>query len=451
MSIQELIWSDLEQYAQAHYTVPSFQTWFKPAYIEDFDLEQRRIVIHVPSDMVYSHWQQQLVPKLIEIAYKHTNFDLTPEFTYPNMTPTLPSNDSSVQSDHPEEVRGTPLDPNYTFDNFVIGPNNQLAQAGALAISEDLGGLYNPFIIHGGTGLGKTHLMQAIGHEVLKNNDNVRIMNVSCETFINDFIAASRSGKDSAINMEKFRQAYRTVDLLLIDDIQFLEQKEGTQTEFFHTFNELTNNHKQIVMTSDRPIEQIPKLQERLISRFRRGTACDVTIPDLETRVAILKEKAALQGLVVPEDTLQYIASHAKSNVRELEGALSKLQLYLSTTNEANITPSIAAKALANAQTELKTAHLSVQDIQETVAEYFNISIDDLKGKKRTKAILVPRQIAMFLCRELTDISLPKIGSAFGGKDHTTVMNACERIKTRLKEDSHLEHDVDEIKNLLIS
>lgn len=449
MSIQELIWSDLEQYARSIYTAPSFQTWFTPAYLEGIDLERRKIIIHVPSDIVSTRWQDDLVPKLIELAFKHTQYNLVPEFTYPNMATTIPSNDSSVRSDHPEEVRGTPLDPNYTFDNFVIGPNNQLAQAGALTIADDLGGVYNPFIIHGGTGLGKTHLMQAIGHEVLKNNPSAHIMNVSCEKFVNDFITSIRQSGQNKNVMDEFRNAYRTVDLLLIDDIQFLENKEETQTEFFHTFNELTNNHKQIVMTSDRPISKIPQLQDRLISRFQRGTSCTVTAPDLDTRVAILREKMALQGIDLPDDTVEYIADHVTANVRELEGALAKLKLYINTTHNTDITPAIATKALSEMHEESRHADVSIVEIQEKVAQYFNLSISDLKGKKRTKAILVPRQIAMFLARELTDTSLPKIGSAFGGKDHTTVMHACERIKSQLLEDEKLKHDVQEIKNLL--
>lgn len=452
IAVAEEIWADLKEFAQNYYTPSSFSVWFGQARLEDIDLTNNRITIYLPSDTVREKWQKDLEPKLIEFTYKYTGKDLEPYYRLPNVyqeDTTLPSTDSTISS-HEFDVRGTPLNANYTFENFVTGPNNQMAQAGALAISEQLGTLYNPFIIHGGTGLGKTHLMQAIGHEVLKRNPNIRIMNVSCEKFINDFIESLRkSGKDESL-MQKFREKYRTVDLLLIDDVQFLENKEETQNEFFHTFNELALNQKQIVMTSDRPIDKIPKLNDRLVSRFKQGTSCDVTLPDFETRVAILHEKVELKKLNIPKDTIEYIANLIDSNVRELEGALAKLQLYASANHNEAITPTIAAKALRNSYSQAEHEELSILTIQETVASFYNITLNELKGKKRVQSILIPRQVAMYLARELTDNSLPKIGEAFGGKDHTTVMNACDRIKTKLKDDQSMNNDIQELKNLLL-
>ena len=285
--------------------------------------------------------------------------------------------------------------------------------------------------------------MHAIGHQMLAINPQAKVKYVSSETFANDFINSIKN-KTS----EEFRQEYRKVDLLLVDDIQFFADKEATQEEFFHTFENLYNDNKQIVLTSDRLPNEIPKLQERLVSRFAWGLSVDITPPDLETRTAILRKKAQAENLEIPDDTLSYIAGQIDSNIRELEGALVRVQAF-ATMNSADITTSIAADALKSLK-GTSNSQLSISKIQDEVAKFYHIQIKDLKGKKRVKTIVVPRQIAMYLAREMTESSLPKIGAEFGGKDHTTVIHAHEKISQLMKNDSSIQQEIAEIKNLLL-
>jgi len=318
-----------------------------------------------------------------------------------------------------------------------------MAHAAALAVAEEPGTIYNPLFIYGGVGLGKTHLMQAIGHQMIKLEPAANVKYVTSETFANDFINSIQTR-----TQEEFRQEYRNVDLLLIDDIQFFGEKEGTQEEFFHTFNELYANSKQIVMTSDRLPNEIPKLEERLVSRFKWGLPVDITAPDLETRIAILRNKAIAENLEIPDDTLSYIAEQVDTNVRELEGALLRVQAY-STMNKEDITKSIAADALKSLKLNKEQNGLTVGKIQSRVAKYYHVSVNDLKCKKRVKTIVVPRQIAMYLARELTDKSLPQIGMEFGGKDHTTVMHSCDKISELVIKDGEIKRAVAELKDEL--
>jgi chromosomal replication initiator protein len=285
--------------------------------------------------------------------------------------------------------------------------------------------------------------MHAIGHQMLAINPQAKVKYVSSETFANDFINSIKN-KTS----EEFRQEYRKVDLLLVDDIQFFADKEATQEEFFHTFENLYNDNKQIVLTSDRLPNEIPKLQERLVSRFAWGLSVDITPPDLETRTAILRKKAQAENLEIPDDTLSYIAGQIDSNIRELEGALVRVQAF-ATMNSADITTSIAADALKSLK-GTSNSQLSISKIQDEVAKFYHIQLKDLKGKKRVKTIVVPRQIAMYLAREMTESSLPKIGAEFGGKDHTTVIHAHEKISQLMKSDSNIQQEIAEIKNLLL-
>ncbi|MGO2267680.1 MAG: chromosomal replication initiator protein DnaA, partial [Vagococcus salmoninarum] len=344
-----------------------------------------------------------------------------------------------------ENSRKALLNPKYTFDTFVIGKGNQMAHAAALVVAEDPGSTYNPLFFYGGVGLGKTHLMHAIGHQMLLNNPTAKVKYVSSETFANDFINSIQNRTS-----ESFRQEYRNVDLLLVDDIQFFADKEGTQEEFFHTFNSLYNDGRQIVLTSDRLPNEIPKLQERLVSRFAWGLSVDITPPDLETRIAILRKKADAERLEIPDDTLSYIAGQIDSNIRELEGALVRVQAY-ATMNGQDITTSLAADSLKSLRPAGQKNQLSILTIQEEVCDYYHIQLKDMKGKKRVKTIVLPRQIAMFLSRELTDNSLPKIGAEFGGKDHTTVIHSHEKIQQLLETDPTMQKEVSEIKNRLIS
>jgi len=312
-----------------------------------------------------------------------------------------------------------------------------------LVVSEEPGTMYNPLFFYGGVGLGKTHLMHAIGNKLLDSNPNGKVKYVTSEAFTNDLINAIQTG-----TQESFREEYRNVDLLLVDDIQFFANKEATQEEFFHTFNALYEDDKQIVLTSDRLPNEIPKLQDRLVSRFKWGLSVDITPPDLETRIAILRNKADLEGIAIPDDTLSYIAGQIDSNVRELEGALARVQAY-SQLNKSPITTSLVADALKSLNLNSKLSEVSIPVIQEKVAKYYHITMADIKGKKRNKQIVNPRQIAMYLARELTDSSLPRIGNEFGGKDHTTVIHACDKISAALKTDTELQQAIGDLKSQL--
>jgi len=292
-------------------------------------------------------------------------------------------------------------------------------------------------------GLGKTHLMLAIGNKLLETDPNSKVKYVTSEAFTNDLINAIQTG-----TQESFREEYRNVDLLLVDDIQFFANKEATQEEFFHTFNALYEDDKQIVLTSDRLPNEIPKLQDRLVSRFKWGLSVDITPPDLETRIAILRNKADLEGIDIPDDTLSYIAGQIDSNVRELEGALARVQAY-SRLNNSAITTSLVADALKSLNLSNKLSEVSIPVIQEKVAKYYHVTMAELKGKKRNKQIVMPRQIAMYLSRELTDSSLPRIGNEFGGKDHTTVIHAYDKIAAALKTDLDLQQAIGDLKSQL--
>lgn len=337
-----------------------------------------------------------------------------------------------------DEMSST-LNPKYTFDSFVIGNSNRFAHAASLAVAESPAKAYNPLFIYGGVGLGKTHLMHAIGHYVLQNNGNAKVVYVSSEKFTNELINAIKDDKN-----EEFRTKYRSVDILLIDDIQFIAGKERTQEEFFHTFNALHDANKQIILSSDRPPKEIPTLEDRLRSRFEWGLIADIQAPDFETRMAILKKKADVEKLNVPNEVMVYIATKIKSNIRELEGALIRIVAYSSLTNR-DITVDLATEALKDIISNKQNKNITIDLIQDVVATYFNLRVDDLKSQRRTRNVAYPRQIAMYLSRKLTDMSLPKIGEEFGGRDHTTVIHAYEKISESLNKDESLQHTINDI------
>lgn len=341
-----------------------------------------------------------------------------------------------------DEMTAT-LNPKYTFNSFVIGNSNRFAHAASLAVAESPAKAYNPLFIYGGVGLGKTHLMHAIGHYILNENPKAKVVYVSSEKFTNELINAIKDDKN-----EEFRNKYRNVDVLLIDDIQFIGGKERTQEEFFHTFNALHEDNKQIILSSDRPPKEIPTLEDRLRSRFEWGLIADIQPPDFETRMAILKKKADSEKLNVANEVMVYIATKIKSNIRELEGALIRIVAYSSLTNR-EITVDLASEALKDIIANKGTSAVTVETIQEAIANYFNLRVDDLKSQRRLRTIAYPRQIAMYLSRKLTDMSLPKIGEEFGGRDHTTVIHAYEKISENLKTDEALQNTINDITNKL--
>lgn len=344
-----------------------------------------------------------------------------------------------------EGVNTPPLNPKYTFDTFVIGNSNRLAHAAARAVAEAPSKAYNPLFLYGGVGLGKTHLMHAIGHYVLNHNEHSKVVYVSSETFTNELINSIRD--DTTV---EFRTKYRTIDILLVDDIQFLAGKERTQEEFFHTFNALYEANKQIIISSDRPPKEIPTLEDRLRSRFEWGLLADIQPPDLETRVAILRKKAQLENFIIPDDVLLFIATKIKSNIRELEGALLRVIAYAS-LHQKEINLDLTMEALKEVLSSDRPKNISIPLIQKIVAQYFNLRIEEFKARRRTRNVAFARQIAMYLSRELTDASLPKIGEEFGGRDHTTVIHAYEKIKEEIETDEELKNTVNEIIKLLQS
>ncbi|MDF2572088.1 MAG: Chromosomal replication initiator protein dnaA [Sporomusa sp.] len=331
------------------------------------------------------------------------------------------------------------LNPKYVFSTFVIGNSNRLAHAASLAVSEAPAQVYNPFFIYGGVGLGKTHLMHAIGHRIKENNPNMKVVYISSEKFTNELINSIISG-----NPESFRQRYRYIDVLLVDDIQFLSKKEHTQEEFFHTFNTLHEANKQIIISSDRPPREIQTLEDRLRSRFEWGLITDIQTPDLETRIAVLRKKAMMESLSVPNEVVVYIASRIENNIRELEGALIRVIAYASLNNQP-IDIDLATEALKDIFPNGRPKQVTTDLIQDIVASHFKLKLEDMSAKKRTRNVAYPRQIAMYLCRELTETSLPKIGEIFGGRDHTTVIHAHDKISREKDMDAKLNNTLKDL------
>jgi chromosomal replication initiator protein len=336
------------------------------------------------------------------------------------------------------------LNQKYTFDTFVVGNSNRFAHAASLAVAQSPARAYNPFFIYGGVGLGKTHLMHAIGHYILSQKPNYKVVYISSERFTNELINSIKDDK----NVE-FRNKYRTIDVLLIDDIQFIAGKERTQEEFFHTFNALHEANKQLVISSDRPPKEIPTLEERLRSRFEWGLITDIQPPDFETRIAILLKKASMENLTVPNDVINFIATKIETNIRELEGALIRIVAYSSLTN-CPIDINLAEHVLKDILPDQKPKKITISDILQEVGRHFSLKVEDFKAKKRTKDLAFARQVAMYLCSELTDLSLPKIGEEFGGRDHTTVIHARDKIAQDMAKDPQLSMLIDGLKKKLV-
>lgn len=426
------IWQHILSIINTKLSKPSFDTWFKATKI--VSLNDRQIVISAPTTFAVE-WLESRYTKLVATTvYEYLGKQVDVSFV---IEESAAQEQTQVYKEPPapvqaEESVSNMLNPKYTFDTFVIGSGNRFAHAASLAVAEAPARAYNPLFLYGGVGLGKTHLMHAIGHYILEHSPSSKVVYISSEKFTNEFINSIRDNR-----AESFRNKYRNIDILLIDDIQFIAGKESTQEEFFHTFNALHEERKQIIISSDRPPKEIPTLEERLRSRFEWGLITDIQPPDLETRIAILRKKAKAENLDIPNEAMMYIANQIDTNIRELEGALIRVVAYSSLINQ-DITTHLAAEALKDIIPSSRPKMITIQDIQQKVGEYYNLRLEDFKARKRTKAIAFPRQIAMYLSRELTDFSLPKIGDAFGGRDHTTVIHAHEKITQQLKVDQDL-------------
>jgi chromosomal replication initiator protein len=443
----EKLWSKVLSKIEGKISRPSFETWLKSTKLMSYGNEN--VTIAVPNSFAKDWLENHYVHLITGILSELTGEDRIIHFVVPKE---MEENDFQVpkpvvkqQADRSAiQSASVMLNPKYTFDTFVIGSGNRFAHAASLAVAEAPAKSYNPLFIYGGVGLGKTHLMHAIGHYIMEQDPSSKVVYLSSEKFTNEFINSIMNNKAG-----DFRNQYRNVDVLLIDDIQFIAGKEQTQEEFFHTFNTLHEESKQIIISSDRPPKEIPTLEDRLRSRFEWGLITDIAPPDLETRIAILRKKAKADGLLdISDDVMLYIANQIDTNIRELEGALIRVVAYSSLVN-MDITTDLAAEALKDIIPNSRPRTVSILDIQKTVGEHYNIRLEDFTAKKRTRAIAFPRQIAMYLSRELTDSSLPKIGSEFGGRDHSTVIHAHEKISKQLKEDQNLQQDIQDIKSIL--
>ena len=428
MNLWDQILSRVETKVNRH----SFYTWFKPTSFVGEDAAA--LTVRVPNglfkDWLTKHYSGVISEALGEVRQGSLAVNFVAD----------PPADSAAISLGPDETttldRATPvavpgpagLNPRYTFDTFIVGPSNQFAHAASRAVAEAPSRSYNPLFIYGGVGLGKTHLMHAIGQYVLHHDRKVKLTYISSERFMNEMINAVRY--DRVID---FRERYRTVDVLLVDDIQFLAGKEGTQTEFFHTFNALYDSQKQIVLSSDRPPHEIQQLEERLRSRFEWGLIADIQSPDLETKTAILKKKAETEAVPLPDDVAIFIAGRIKSNVRELEGSLIRLIAYASLTGQ-EISLALAQEVLKNILDHEEKA-VTIEIIQKFVADYYNLKLVELKSRNNSKSVAMPRQIAMYLCKSLTHASLPEIGRSFGGKHHSTVIHSIRKVEDLRKRD----------------
>ena len=420
-------WEEILQYVKKEHELSdiSFDTWLKP--LEVYSVEENLIYILVPSEQIgisYLNKKYYLALRVAIAEILGIEYDI--KFILPEDAKKIRSvNSKGPKTPEPEVSKRSNLNPNYTFDTFVVGSNNRFAQSASLAVAESPGEAYNPLYIYGGPGLGKTHLMHSIGHFILKKNPSAKVLYVTSEEFTNEVIESIRSGNASAMN--KFREKYRTIDVLMIDDVQFIIGKESTQEEFFHTFNALHSAGKQIILTSDKPPKDMETLEERIRSRFEWGLMADIGAPDYETRMAILRRKVESDDMLLSDDILNYIANNIKSNIRELEGALNKLLAY-SNLEKTDITMDIAKKELQNIITPDKPREITPQLIIEVVSEHFQISLDQMISKNRSNEIAKPRQIAMYLCKTMTDIPLDSIGSLLGGRDHSTIIHGIKKI-----------------------
>jgi chromosomal replication initiator protein len=478
-SIENRVWSDILLAVEKRLNRQSFETWIRPIHFEGFDEAGHVLYLrapnHVVKDWVSSNYSDVLDASLSELNMTEYELNWTVEEESQSPSLMVVKDDDlgavelKAESIHNSSKNGssslfslleaaqsdglTPgattfvdieplensLNPKCSFQTFVVGSCNQFAHAASLAVAEAPGKTYNPLYIYGGVGLGKTHLMHAVGHAIKERNRYLRLSYISAERFMNELINAIRYDKT-----QTFREKYRSIDVLLMDDIQFMAGKERTQEEFFHTFNALYDGQKQIVITSDCPPREIPTLEERLHSRFEWGLIADIEPPDLETKVAILKRKADLDGVTLPDDVAFFIAGKVKSNIRELEGSLVRL-IAISSLRGLPISKMLAQDAIRNIAEDDRPVGITIEQIQRTVSAHYKLRVDDLKSKNNSRQIAVPRQVAMYLCKRLTKHSFPEIGREFGGKHHTTVIHSVDKIEALVLKDQNFHRVVSDI------
>lgn len=463
------LWNETLEHIKENETdmkATSYESWFLPLKVVDFKNQQIYLgtVNDFAVDWINKHYYDMVCEHLnivskgkvndFKMVLLNSDGSYDPEDEEEKTTPyhPIPNHNEEIDTEnkeinHADDSYHPSLNPSCTFDTFVVGNHNRFAHAAALAVAEAPGGVYNPLFIQGGVGLGKTHLMQAIGHFIKENNRNAKVAYFTAEKFVNEWIEAIKNNKP-----EQFRNKYRKMDVILVDDIQFIGDKVSSQEEFFHTYNALYESGAQIILSSDRHPYQMPKMEERLVSRFLWGLTTEIMSPDLETRIAILQKKAAMNHIVIPHeenDVFFYIANqYNNTNIRVLEGALKRVIAFSQMKGEP-ITLSLTMKALENYMTENRVKEITIDLIRQSTAKHFKINSEDLKGQKRTAHIAFPRQIAMYLCRELTNATLEKIGEEFGNRHHSTVMHACKEIEQRLKSDQTTVKHVKELSDYI--
>ncbi len=433
------VWTKSQNIIKEKIGSPAFETWFSSMSAKE--KSPGWLILETP-DEFFKSWVIEHYLGLIKDSLKivsgkeiHLEFAVNSKVLEPGAPETIKNLASGFQ-DRPAET--TSVNPRFTFEAFVEGPSNRFARAACLAVAESPAKAYNPLFIYGGVGLGKTHLMQAVANHILDKNPQIKSCYLTSERFTNELIDAIQHHSTA-----RFRQKYRNIDVLMIDDIHFIAGKESTQEEFFHTFNVLFDSHKQIIISSDRPPKEISRLEERLSSRFSWGLITDVQPPDLETRIAILRKKVEREPIKIPDEVINFIAQEIKSNIRELEGALIRVAAY-SLLEEKEVSLGLAKEVLKDLVKESQRK-ITLETIQRKVADFYNIGLQDIKTKKRNKNIVLPRQIAMYLTRELTNLSLPEIGLGFGGKDHTTVLHSWNKVKLEISKNPQLKETIEKI------
>ncbi|MDL2206229.1 chromosomal replication initiator protein DnaA [Eubacteriales bacterium OttesenSCG-928-N13] len=435
--VQEDLWGKTLDMIRGHLNAVSFDTWFKP--LEIMEITKDRIVLGIADQFAVETLRRRyntMLHDAVQQAYGH-------EYELVFVNSNDPSSMSALNTSQQGALGSSMLNPKYTFDTFVVGNSNRFAHAASLAVAELPSEAYNPLFLYGGVGLGKTHLMHAIGHYIQNENPETKLLYITSENFTNELIAAIAKKTNQAL-----RDKLRNVDVLMVDDIQFIAGKNATQEEFFHTFNELHSSGKQIIISSDRPPKDIPTLEERLRSRFEWGLIADIQKPDYETRLAILRRKADTEHIDVPDDVLSFIAEKVQSNIRELEGSLIRVNAE-ALLNQEPLTVEMAERSLSTIMGIRDERHITPDLIMQTVADYYHIDRSDLLSQRRNREITVPRQIAMYLTRDMTNLSTTRIGDAFGGRDHTTVMHACDKISDASRSNSQMIKTLETLKTMV--